>query len=155
MIDTWYSRSLPEQSVHVMAEDGSADVCVIGAGLAGLTTALELARAGKTVIVLEAERIAWGASGRNGGFVSPGYAQGYQAIEARVGAEDARILHGLSIEGMQHVASNIGTWVSIHRYLSKAFSVPAVIPPQSSSRRGATGTPNSSTMRLIIWTERP
>ncbi len=107
MIDTWYSRSLPEQSVHVMAEDGSADVCVIGAGLAGLTTALELARAGKTVIVLEAERIAWGASGRNGGFVSPGYAQGYQAIEARVGAEEARILHGLSIEGMQHVASNI------------------------------------------------
>ncbi|MGQ7845325.1 NAD(P)/FAD-dependent oxidoreductase [Granulosicoccus sp. 3-233] len=107
MIDTWYSRSLPEQSVHVMAEDTGTDVCIIGAGLAGLSTALELLRAGRQVVVLEAERIAWGASGRNGGFVSPGYAQGYQAIEARVGAAEARILHGLSIEGMRLVAANI------------------------------------------------
>ncbi len=107
MIDTWYSRSLPEQSVHVMAADSHADVCVIGGGLAGLSTALELARGGQQVIVLEAERTAWGASGRNGGFVSPGYAQGYQAIEARVGVDEARTLHAMSIEGMQQVAANI------------------------------------------------
>lgn len=107
MIDTWYSRSLPEQSVHVMTEACSADVCVVGAGLAGLNTALELVRAGRQVVVVEAERIAWGASGRNGGFVSPGYAQSYQAIENRVGSDEARVLYALSIEGMQQVASNI------------------------------------------------
>ena len=46
-----------------------ADVCVVGGGLAGLTAALELARRGRKVCLLEGERIAWGASGRNGGFV--------------------------------------------------------------------------------------
>ena len=83
------------------------EVCVVGGGLAGLTTALELARRGRKVCVLEAERIAWGASGRNGGFVSPGYSLSYPAIERRVGADDARSLHRLSIEGAQAVADNL------------------------------------------------
>jgi gamma-glutamylputrescine oxidase len=84
-----------------------AEVCVVGGGLAGLTTALELARRGRKVCVLEGERIAWGASGRNGGFVSPGYSLSYPAIERRVGADDARSLHRLSIEGAQAVADNL------------------------------------------------
>ena len=46
-----------------------ADVCVIGGGLAGLSTALELVSRGRSVVLLEAARVAWGASGRNGGFV--------------------------------------------------------------------------------------
>src|SRR5476651_1671501 len=75
------------------------DVCVVGGGLAGLATALELARRGRRVCVLEAMRIAWGASGRNGGFVGPGYSASYQAIERRIGGDDARSLHRLSIEG--------------------------------------------------------
>jgi glycine/D-amino acid oxidase-like deaminating enzyme len=84
-----------------------ADVCVVGGGLAGLTTALELARGGCTVCVLEAERIGWGASGRNGGFVSPGYSAGYQTIARQVGADDAKSLHRLSIEGAEAVAANL------------------------------------------------
>ena len=84
-----------------------AEVCVVGGGLAGLTVALELARRGRKVCVLEAERIAWGASGRNGGFVSPGYSAGYQAIRRRVGPDDAKSLHRLSIEGAQAVADNL------------------------------------------------
>lgn len=83
------------------------EVCVVGGGLAGLTVALELARRGRKVCVLEAERIAWGASGRNGGFVSPGYSLSYQAIERRVGPDHARALHRLSIEGAQAVADNL------------------------------------------------
>src|SRR5271170_771550 len=83
------------------------EVCVVGGGLAGLTVALELARRGRKVCVLEAERIAWGASGRNGGFVSPGYSLSYQAIERRVGADDAKSLHRLSIEGAQAVTDNL------------------------------------------------
>ncbi|MDB5462228.1 MAG: FAD-binding oxidoreductase [Phenylobacterium sp.] len=84
-----------------------ADVCVIGGGLAGLTAALELARRGRKVCLLEAERLAWGASGRNGGFVSPGYSASYQTIERQVGPDDATSLHRLSIEGAQAVAANL------------------------------------------------
>ncbi len=84
-----------------------AEVCIVGGGLAGLTTALELARRGRKVFVLEAERVAWGASGRNGGFVSPGWSAGYETIERRVGADHAKSLHQLSIEGAQAVADNL------------------------------------------------
>src|SRR5271170_3874685 len=75
------------------------EVCIVGGGLAGLTTALELARRGRKVCVLEARRIAWGASGRNGGFVGPGYSAGYEAIARMAGDDDAKSLHRLSIEG--------------------------------------------------------
>jgi len=84
-----------------------ADVCVVGGGLAGLSAALELARLGRRVCVLEAERIAWGASGRNGGFVSPGYSAGYKTIARAVGADHAKTLHRLSIEGAAAVAANL------------------------------------------------
>jgi len=57
--------------------------------------------------VLEAERIGWGASGRNGGFVSPGYSAGYQTIARQVGRDDAKSLHRLSIEGAEAVAANL------------------------------------------------
>ncbi|MDB5418946.1 MAG: FAD-binding oxidoreductase [Phenylobacterium sp.] len=84
-----------------------ADVCVVGGGLAGLTAALELARRGRKVCLLEAERIAWGASGRNGGFVSPGYSASHKTIERQVGPDDAKSLHRLSIEGAAAVAANL------------------------------------------------
>jgi gamma-glutamylputrescine oxidase len=45
----------------------TADVCILGAGLTGLSTAIELAEAGLKVIVLESKRVGWGASGRSGG----------------------------------------------------------------------------------------
>ena len=83
------------------------DACIVGGGLAGLTVALELARRGRQVCLVEAERIAWGASGRNGGFVSPGYSAGYPAIARRVGPDDANSLHRLSIEGARAVAENL------------------------------------------------
>ncbi len=84
-----------------------ADVCVVGGGLAGLTAALELSRRGRRVCVLEGERIAWGASGRNGGFVGPGYSAAYETIERQVGPHDAKSLHRLSIEGASAVAANV------------------------------------------------
>ena len=59
-----------------LSQDIDVDVCVIGAGLAGLTTALEVARRGWSVAVLEARRVAWNASGRNTGFVLPGFCAG-------------------------------------------------------------------------------
>src|SRR6185503_4421607 len=68
------------------------DVCVIGAGLAGLTVAREVARRGWSVVVLEAQSVAWNASGRNTGFVMPGYSARPAAIVERVGLDHARKL---------------------------------------------------------------
>ncbi len=92
-----------------LAQTEEADVCVIGAGLAGLTAALVLARAGKRVALLEAERVAWGASGRNGGVVSPGYSTSFAKIAGRAGVDCAKQLHRLSLEGVEIVRKNIAS----------------------------------------------
>jgi gamma-glutamylputrescine oxidase len=96
--DTYYSRTLTDAAPRSSLEGKvTADVAIVGGGLAGLTAALDLARSGRSVVVLEAERVGWGASGRNGGFVGPGYATGHANITRMVGAEKARALHQLSI----------------------------------------------------------
>jgi glycine/D-amino acid oxidase-like deaminating enzyme len=79
------------------------DVCVVGAGLAGLTAARELARRGWSVAVLEARDIAWNASGRNTGFVLPGFACDMDKVIKRVGLDDARALWELSESGLDYV----------------------------------------------------
>lgn len=87
--------------------DLDVDVCVIGGGLAGLTTAREIARRGWSVVVLEGRRIAWNASGRNTGFVLPGYGQATQTIVDRVGLERAKVLWALSEAGLTYVRDTI------------------------------------------------
>lgn len=107
-VDTYYSRTAATSETYPRAAGRiEADVCIIGGGLAGLTAALKLARSGRKVVLLEAQRVAWGASGRNGGFVSAGYATGLAAIERRVGADQARELFRLSMEGVEIVRSNV------------------------------------------------
>jgi gamma-glutamylputrescine oxidase len=78
-----------------------ADVCVVGAGLSGCSTALHLAGRGYKVVVLEAERIGWGASGRSGGQIIPGWAGGMDKIAAQLGKADAKRLWDFSIEGVE------------------------------------------------------
>ena len=95
------------RSRPALSQDIDVDVCVIGAGLAGLTVARELARKGWSVAVLEAKRVAWNASGRNTGFVLPGFAQDPETIVERVGLEAARELWALSQQGADYIRTTI------------------------------------------------
>ncbi len=107
-VDSYYARTLTTTAERrALQGRHDTDVCIIGGGLAGLTSALELRRRGRSVILLEAHAAGWGASGRNGGFVSPGYSRGLSSIEAVVGPEAARDLYRMSIEGTEIVAGNI------------------------------------------------
>jgi gamma-glutamylputrescine oxidase len=83
-----------------LAGTRQCDVCVVGAGYAGLSTALHLAARGYDVVALEAGRIGDRASGRNSGFVLPGYAAGIDELCALVGADHAERLWHLSLEGV-------------------------------------------------------
>jgi gamma-glutamylputrescine oxidase len=87
--------------------DLDTDVCVIGAGLAGLTVALEVARRGWSVAVLEARRVAWNASSRNAGFVVPGYPADPGALIEKVGLAHAKTLWALSEGGADYVRRTI------------------------------------------------
>ncbi len=88
--------------------DIDVDVCVIGGGIAGLTAAREVARRGWSVAVLEARRVAWSASGRNCGFVTPGFGNDVRHMVERVGLERARALWKLSEAGVDYVRAAIG-----------------------------------------------
>lgn len=101
---SWYEASTVAAPVRPrLSFDLDTDVVVIGGGLAGLTIAYEAARRGSTVALIEARRIAWNASGRNGGVVMPGFAADINEVIERVGFDDARALWRLAQDGVDHV----------------------------------------------------
>src|ERR1700733_14184088 len=102
--NSWYAATkidAPERPA--LAHDLDIDVCVIGGGLAGLTVTRELARAGWSVVLLEAGRLAANASGRNTGFVLPGFGADADKLIARVGFERTKDLWTLSQAGLDYV----------------------------------------------------
>ncbi|MFL6800127.1 MAG: NAD(P)/FAD-dependent oxidoreductase [Xanthobacteraceae bacterium] len=105
---SWYTASMVPATLRApLAADLDVDVCVIGGGLAGLTTAREIARRGWSVALIEAQRIGSGASGRNDGFVLPGFAAAMERVLTRVGLEHAKALWALSEIGLDYVSSTI------------------------------------------------
>jgi gamma-glutamylputrescine oxidase len=110
-IDSYYARTAnPAPARAPLEGDIEAEVCVVGGGLAGLSTALGLAERGRSVVLLEARRVAWGASGRNGGFVGPGFAADAEKIIKRVGLERARALRTLTDEAVALIGRRIATY---------------------------------------------
>lgn len=91
------------------ALDGTvqADVVVVGAGFAGLSAALEMAQRGLSVVVLEADRVGSGASGRNGGQAIVGYASGQEPFEEQLGAADAQRAWDMSLQALDLIEERI------------------------------------------------
>ncbi|HML12163.1 MAG TPA: FAD-binding oxidoreductase [Xanthobacteraceae bacterium] len=83
----WAATAPPAPPTPPLETSAGADVCVIGAGYAGLSTALTLAERGVQTIVLEAREPGWGGSGRNGGQVIPGLKYDPDELEAMFGPE--------------------------------------------------------------------
>jgi glycine/D-amino acid oxidase-like deaminating enzyme len=105
---SWYTATAtPAPERAPLTADLDVDVCVVGAGLAGLTTAREIARGGWSVAVLESGRIAWNASGQNCGFVLPGFAASIDDIVERVGLYRAKELWALAQAGLEYVRTTI------------------------------------------------
>lgn len=100
-VDSYYARTRADDRRRPSLE-GSAttEIAVVGGGMAGLATALGLAERGRKVTLLEARRVGWGASGRNGGFVSAGYALGPDDLIRKLGKSRAQELYALSKEGV-------------------------------------------------------
>lgn len=98
--NSWYAATANDKRVRPELEgETEADVCVIGAGFTGISAALELAENGFSVVVLEGERIGFGASGRNGGQIVNGYSRDLEVIAKRYGPEKAVKLGEMSLEG--------------------------------------------------------
>jgi len=93
-VDSYYAHSCKDRLTHhpVLQGDLQCEVLVIGAGFSGLHTALRLAEAGRRVILLEASRVAWAASGRNGGQAILGWSCDMPPLEKALGIERARRL---------------------------------------------------------------
>lgn len=107
-IDSYYARTLaPGPDYPALAGRVAADVCIVGGGLAGLSAALSLAERGRKSVLVEANRVGWGASGRNGGFVSPGFSVGAEGLVKAAGLERARQLHALTRDAVRLVRSRI------------------------------------------------
>ena len=101
-IDSYYSRSLGYEPPHPqLDQEVKTPVCVIGGGSAGSALTLGLVERGvKNPVLIEANRIGWGASGRNGGFMSAGYSLPPFDLVKKVGENHAKELYGLTQSAM-------------------------------------------------------
>ncbi|TDO12521.1 MULTISPECIES: NAD(P)/FAD-dependent oxidoreductase [Halomonas] len=108
---SWYAATAnpaPERSA--LEDEVSCDVCVVGAGFTGISAALHLAECGFSVVVLEAVKVGYGASGRNGGQIVNSYSRDLDVIEEKYGAETARALGDMAFEGNRIIRERVAKY---------------------------------------------
>lgn len=101
------ASSLPQPDHPVLQGEHVADVCVVGGGFTGLNTALELAERGMSVILLEAHKIGWGASGRNGGQLIRGVGHGLEQFEGIIGKDGVRQMKLMGLQAVEIVRQRV------------------------------------------------
>ncbi len=101
---SYYASTANSKSeFNTLKGEEHCDVCIIGAGYTGLSAALHLAQKGYSVSIVEAKKVAWGASGRNGGQVSPDHNMDHRELVKKVGIDGANALWDMSIESVNLV----------------------------------------------------
>ncbi|CBA30371.1 NAD(P)/FAD-dependent oxidoreductase [Cronobacter turicensis] len=107
-VNSYYAASAnPHAPFPTLTESLQCDVCIVGGGYTGLSSALHLVEQGYDVVLLEAARIGFGASGRNGGQVVNSYSRDIDVIEARYGVDTARMLGSMMFEGGEIIRERI------------------------------------------------
>lgn len=109
--ESYYAASANDTRIRPRLEEHlETDVCVIGAGYTGLSSALHLLESGFKVVVLEAARIGWGASGRNGGQIVNSYSRDIDVIEKTVGKEKGKLFGEMAFEGGRIIRDRIAKY---------------------------------------------
>ncbi|UVE17694.1 FAD-binding oxidoreductase [Pseudomonas sp. LS44] len=105
---SYYAASANRQLAYPpLTGEQVADVCIVGGGYSGLNTAIELAERGFSVVLLEARKIAWGASGRNGGQLIRGVGHGLEQFSGVIGSDGVQELKRLGLEAVEIVRRRI------------------------------------------------
>lgn len=108
---SWYAASrVYPQTWPALSGSINTDICVIGGGFSGVNTALELAERGYRVVLLEAWRIGWGASGRNGGQLIRGVGHGLEPFRSQIGQEGIDTLRQMGLEAVEIVRERVARY---------------------------------------------
>jgi gamma-glutamylputrescine oxidase len=125
-INSYYSATTNGHTVFPqLTDDVEADVCVVGGGFAGMSAAIELAEQGYSVVLLEAVKMGWAASGRNGGQIIGGWNFGYDGIKDKFGIDAAKLFCGLSEEGKSIIYQRAEKY-GINADIKKGYIVTAI-----------------------------
>ncbi|CAB3807973.1 Gamma-glutamylputrescine oxidoreductase [Paraburkholderia caffeinitolerans] len=105
---SWYAASINDTTRHPVLQGAlDADICVIGAGLTGVSAALNLAERGYRVALLEASRVGWAASGRNGGQLIGGFACGMDTFAQFMNEDEVKQIWAMGLETLDIVKSRV------------------------------------------------
>ena len=106
----WAATARHACAFPALGTDIEADVAIIGGGFTGLSTAHHLQKAGQTCVVLEANQVGWGASGRNGGMAVPRYKLTFPELERKYGTETALLMHRTAHEAVDTLEAIVGEY---------------------------------------------
>ncbi len=108
---SYYAATAIKKTTYpILSENISCDVAVIGGGFSGVNTALELAERGFHVVILEANRIGWGATGRNGGQIIGGIGHTPERFRRAIGESGIRAIYQMGIEARDIINDRVKTY---------------------------------------------
>ncbi len=126
--ESWYAATVtPLERFSPLRGQVKADVCIVGAGYTGLSAALHLAEAGRDVVLLDAQRVGFGASGRNGGQLGSGLRVEQPKLDEAVGIDDGRKLWALA-EDAKALVQNLIAQHKIECHLTSGLAWAAETP---------------------------